>query len=440
MKSIIEHIKRTLFATDQDLQFEHRMLISSTVIGIFILIISIILSMVFFSSVNAVMAPIIMTMVLSLFYYSFRFRLQYSKLIFPLLFFISISMSYLWIFVVGMNGTIDLFLVNILLLTLIIIKDKHKKYLLLSYLGLITIFFVLELFYPISIFHYASRGHKIIDEYIAIIINSCVAYFLIKIIHENYTIERQKVEEKEIILKELNSTKDKFFSIIAHDLKNPMGNFRNVTELLYNEYDNFDEHERKEYLHSIRNSSRQVYLLLENLLEWSRSQRGLINFNSTTADMCLIVQNCMTILQLSAEKKKIEMVNKIPMATNLNVDINLILAVIRNIISNAIKFTPQNGLIIVGIKDKSNADGMITIFIKDNGIGMKQETIEKIFRIDCSTSGVGTAGETGTGLGLILCKEFVERHNGKIWVESEFGRGSTFFISLPISNQLEIVS
>ncbi len=240
-------------------------------------------------------------------------------------------------------------------------------------------------------------------------------------------------------LSAVNSTKDKFFSIIAHDLKGPLGNFKEMTKMLYDDYVSFDEEERKEFLQIIKSSSENIYLLLENLLEWSRSQRGLIKFNSDNFNLYSVVINCMEVLSLSAINKNVSLVNNIPSDFVINADTKLITTIIRNLLSNAIKFTPEGGFVEIGTIDGGNnldnSNKSCTIYVKDNGVGMSKDMIDKLFRIDTSVMCLGTLGESGTGLGLILCKEFIEMHNGKIWVESEVGRGSTFYFSLPINNQ-----
>lgn len=241
-----------------------------------------------------------------------------------------------------------------------------------------------------------------------------------------------ELRESEARLRNLNVTKDKFFSIIAHDLRNPLGSFKDITKLLSDEYNSFTENERKEFLELIKNSSTQVYSLLENLLDWSRSQRGLIDFNPVETDLSLIAQNCIDILNIATSKKKITLLNNIPAGTQCVADPNLITTVFRNIISNSIKFTNDNGRIETGILENfSNGGQMTNVYIRDNGIGMSPEHIEKLFRIDQNVSRPGTAQEAGTGLGLILCKEFIEKHQGKIWVESEIDKGSTFYFTLP---------
>lgn len=239
----------------------------------------------------------------------------------------------------------------------------------------------------------------------------------------------EELTETKIQLELANNAKDKFFSIIAHDLKNPLGSFRSMLELIVEEYDDFSEKERIEFLQMMKASSNQVYALLENLLEWSRSQRGMITFNPEKIDLGMLLQNSMTVLHLQADKKYIEMVNNIPHGTKVFADVNSISTVFRNLISNAIKFTENKGLIIVSIKEAN--DKFVTVSVKDNGIGMSEEMLSKIFNIEESKSSKGTSNETGTGLGLILCKEFIEKNGGKIWVESAEGTGTCFYFTLP---------
>lgn len=234
-------------------------------------------------------------------------------------------------------------------------------------------------------------------------------------------------------LKDLNATKDKFFSIIAHDLKNPLGSFRDVSKLLVESYHDFEESEKIEFLNLMMDSSRNIYMLLENLLDWSQTQKGVIKFNPIDCNLKFIADTAIQLLQLTADNKNISLVNNIESSIFVKADYNLILTVIRNLISNSIKFTPKGGTICLNTLVE---DGSILFSVKDSGIGMSQKTIEKLFRIDINVTTLGTSEEKGTGLGLILCKEFIEKHQGKIWAESELEKGSTFYFKLP-KEQLE---
>ncbi len=258
------------------------------------------------------------------------------------------------------------------------------------------------------------------------------AFYRLRTKTNNVLLEKNlKISELNEKLEITNSTKDKFFSILAHDLKNPLGNFQVLSNLLYDEYETFSSEERREYLKIIKDSSKQLYVLLENLLQWSRSQRGLIAFEPESNNLSLIVKNSIDLLRLSAERKKIELINLVPDDIIVFVDNNLITTVIRNLISNSVKFTPEGGKVEIGI-NPSDSETSISVFVKDNGIGMNSETMDMLFKIDSNIRGLGTEGEEGTGLGLILCKEFIDKHNGKIDVKSRIGEGSTFYFTLPI--------
>lgn len=240
-------------------------------------------------------------------------------------------------------------------------------------------------------------------------------------------------------LNELNATKDKFFAIIAHDLRNPLGNFRQVTKLLSDSFQEFSEEEKIEFLQLLKESSKEIYDLLENLLLWANSQRGIIRYTPKEVNLSDIATEVSSLLKLSAENKFIKIESKISDDINLFIDTNMIRTIFRNLISNAIKFSPIGSIIEIGIvKDQElyfNNDipnDMLVVYVKDQGIGMSDNTIEKLFKIEENVIFQGTAGEQGTGLGLIICKEFIEQHGGKIWAESEIDSGSTFYFSLPI--------
>lgn len=238
-------------------------------------------------------------------------------------------------------------------------------------------------------------------------------------------------EELEIAyhdINDLNATKDKFFSIIAHDLRNPLGSFRDITKLLFDMHDDFSSEERIEFLALMKQSADKVYLLLDNLLEWSRSQRGLINYEPIDFNLYDLTQNTIDILQLSASKKELVISNQVNKNYIVYGDTNLINTILRNLISNAVKFTPNKGKVTL---DANITDEGMVIMVKDTGVGLSEDAVSKLFRIDVNTTTLGTSNEKGSGLGLILSKEFVEMHKGRIWVDSTLGEGSSFSFLIP---------
>ena len=248
-------------------------------------------------------------------------------------------------------------------------------------------------------------------------------------------ITKNKLAEEEIKLKNellqiINSEKDKFFSILAHDLRGPLSAFVSATQIIAEEIQTMGIEEIKEITLSMKTSATNIYSLLENLLEWSRLRRGVMDFIPEKINLKKKIEECVAVLSESARKKGIEILISIPEIIDVLADSLMFDTVIRNLISNAIKFTPVGGK--VTLTAGYIEDHTVEIKISDSGIGMTPELKDKLFLLNEKTSRKGTEGEPSTGLGLLLCKEFIEKHNGKIRVESEVGKGSTF--SFTISN------
>jgi signal transduction histidine kinase len=245
----------------------------------------------------------------------------------------------------------------------------------------------------------------------------------------NINLEK-KVEQRTQELKELNATKDKFFSIIAHDLKNPFNTLMGFTELLLDNLSDYSTDKLREFIGILHETSRQSYALLENLLEWSRAQTGRIQMSPEVMDLSVVTAENLDLLSNLASKKKIIIHDDTQPGSNVLADVNMVRTVIRNLISNAIKYTREGGSITI---DAVKMDKFYEVSVSDTGVGIKPENLEKLFRIDVNYSTKGTADESGTGLGLILCREFIVKNDGNIWVESEFGKGSSFKFTLPVS-------
>lgn len=243
----------------------------------------------------------------------------------------------------------------------------------------------------------------------------------------------KKLKVSEENLKELNATKDKLFSIIAHDLKNPFNALIGFSDILERNFNHLTDNEKKEYISIIAESAQNLYKLLDNLLQWTRTQTGSINYIAERFKIEPLIKQEITNHGANADKKKIRISVNVNSSINVYADKNSIATVIRNLLSNAIKFTDIGGTIdITAMKSKEDPK-MAEIIVKDSGIGIEQDNIERIFLIDGSFSTKGTANETGTGLGLLLCHEFVTKNNGKIWVNSVKGSGSEFHFTIPLA-------
>jgi PAS domain S-box-containing protein len=240
--------------------------------------------------------------------------------------------------------------------------------------------------------------------------------------------QNAEITAKSDELSRLIAARNKLLSIIGHDLKNPLNSIIGFSDLLVREEASLDKDKVKQYIEIIFNSSLSAQQLLDNLLNWARTQTGKINVEPTVVNLRDLVENVLPLQMGAASAKNVQLINKIDEKVNLFADRNMISTIIRNLASNAIKYSMEGGQVLFSGK----AAGDEVIFkITDRGVGMDQETVQHLFKLDKMKSKPGTAGEDGTGLGLIICKEFVEKNDGKIEVTSKPGKGSTFTIYLP---------
>jgi len=256
--------------------------------------------------------------------------------------------------------------------------------------------------------------------------------FFIYFQHKKQKVEHilnEQLASKNLELQRANSTKDKFFSIISHDLRSPFNSLIGLSELLITNFDAYEKEKIKKFVKAIHNTSVETHKLLENLLEWSRLQRNAIDPVFETVNLYEITNNIFLMLNNMADEKNILFQNNIGIKINAFCDKEMTKTILRNLISNAIKFTSKGAIII----DTKVKDAFIEIQVKDTGVGIASNVLMKLFNIDENYTTLGTENEKGTGLGLPICKELVEKQGGKIWVESEQGKGSVFIFTLPIN-------
>ncbi len=242
----------------------------------------------------------------------------------------------------------------------------------------------------------------------------------------------EEIKERNEQLIKLNAEKDKFFSIIAHDLKSPFNGFLILTELMADSSVEFSLAEFAENSKLLNEAARNLYKLLGNLLEWAQIQKGSINFNPKDSNLSKMVSQSIETIYQRALQKRIEIITEIDNTQKVYADDKMIDTVLRNLLSNAVKFTRKDGKTVV--KSKLLNDTTVEVSVEDNGVGMPAKDVERLFNIEEKVSSVGTEGELSTGLGLLLCKEFIEMNGGKIWAESELGKGSKFTFTLHKSN------
>jgi len=241
-------------------------------------------------------------------------------------------------------------------------------------------------------------------------------------------LQSRELQEKNKQLLASNSSKDKFFSIIAHDLRNPFHTLMGFSDVLIHNLENYSLDDAREILNMIYSTSKKGSDLLENLLLWSRTETGRMPYEPISINLSAIVESNILFMEAQGQMKNIRITKEIDPSILVMADENMLNTILRNLISNAIKFTYENGLIVVKASVvKPNAE----ISVCDNGVGISEENRNKLFQFETNISTQGTSSESGTGLGLILCKEFVEKHGGKIWVESEKNKGSEFKFTLP---------
>lgn len=240
------------------------------------------------------------------------------------------------------------------------------------------------------------------------------------------------LSENEINLKELIETKNKFLTIIAHDLRSPFNSIIEFLEILLNQYDDFNDAERKNYLSLIEDDANRTLKLLDDLLEWSKVQTGKMPFQPQQQKLLPIIEYVSSTLGFALDLKQIKLSYSLSDEFEVFADKNMLTTIIQNLLSNAIKYSNPNGIITISAH---SLKGQNEIIISDNGIGMSKETKNRLFHANHQVSTPGTANERGNGLGLIFCKDFIEKHEGKIWVESELGMGSKFIFILPIPIQ-----
>lgn len=264
---------------------------------------------------------------------------------------------------------------------------------------------------------------------IAIILLSLVLIW-IWLLRKQIKKETRKISIKNRELQKLNAEKDKFLSIIAHDLRSPFNSIIGFSDLLVKQANKTEFKDIVKYSDVIKKSSERAMDLLTNLMEWSLSHTGRISFNPVYFQLEDLMKEVELLFSDIAEQKSIVVKCEILSEKDVYADKQMVSTILRNLVSNAIKYTPVGGNIIIKSKQHQNK---LLISVEDSGVGLSKSTIESLFRTDTNSSELGTQKEEGTGLGLILCKEFVEKHKEKIWVESELGKGSTFYFTLPFN-------
>ena len=419
-------------AENENITLEHRLFLSTLVYGILICIIGIILSAILILSKFMIIISLLVLCILCIVYYFVRFKRIIKPFIIPIIVISFIGISGIWVLGGGIDGSNIIIWIVALILALIVAPEKLQKYVITLFLLLLTIVYLIQFYRPDLIIKFPSENKRWLNSFLTITYSSLFIYIIIKYLLNHYNIERKRAEENEKQLLQINTDKDRFISILGHDLKNPFNNILGFSEILTDEIDSLNKGEIKDIAHNINKSAQITYKLLDDILMWARAQQGKTPFSPQKLGFAEICNGAVEVLKPIADAKNISI--NYSKVDNITVfaDRDMIKTIFRNLVSNAIKFTNNDGVININAEQTQSN---ITISVTDNGIGIASDNLVKLFDISDVLTTKGTAGETGTGLGLLLCKEFVEKHGGKIWVESEVGKGSDFKFKLPIFNE-----
>lgn len=428
-KAKVRKIINYIFDDENNLSLEHRILISALIMGIFIGILGGISNIFLTTSFYASLIPLSLTIFAIVLYFIARFKRIYETIAIIAAISGIFGISLVWIFNGGINGPNFMISLVFLLLGLIIVTDKAKKYIISIYILVNIFLFLIQLYLPNIIVTYPTEFDRWIDHLTSLIYSSVCLFLIMRFFHKNYTIERKRAEENQKKLNILNEDKDRFIAVLAHDLKSPFNTLLGFTTLLKKNLYKYDKEIIERQIAHIHRTTQETYNLLEDLLLWSKSQSGNIHIEPQKIVLGEKCNEIIGILKNQADAKEISINCKVSEEIFLFSDLNMLKTILRNLISNAIKFTNRNGNInIYTEKDHKN----VIIIVSDNGIGMDNESQSKLWDFTNTVSTTGTADEKGTGFGLILCKEFVEKHYGKIWVESELGKGADFKFTMPL--------
>lgn len=417
-----------IFGSSTSFSLENRLFNAATIIccitGIVAIIWNIVLDLPVV--VNAIIAGAIL--IYLVLYYFARFKQKFNS---HLIVAISLpALSLVWITSGGSAGSTPMVYLVTLIVFIGVSKARyHLSYFILIAANIIILFIIEFRYYDTLIVPYTSEEIREKDMLFGYAICGVLVFLVVRYLKLRYEAERLKLENQRIELQELNATKDKFFSILSHDLRSPFNSIIGFTELMADETKDLKTQDFRKYARVIKGSAEYAYDLLENLLNWARLNRGQLPNNPKFVNIKSTLAKCIKAFSEPSASKNLKIQNEISPDLRVFVDSNMLDCIFRNLISNAIKFSNEEGVIkvVAEIRDKQK----VMISIRDSGIGMTKDLVKELFNTKADTGRLGTKGEPSHGLGLILSRELVLEMNGEIWVESVAQEGSTFHIVLP---------
>ncbi len=428
IKKRIGDLFRHITGKDENFPLEHRLLLSSLLVGGLVSVFGSIINLVLTTSLFAVLLPLFLFGFVLILFYFIRFRKVVEPVIIPILIVSITGISAIWVLNGGINGANIMPAFVILILGLIVAPERSKKFILTYFLAANIIILVVQLYRPDLIVPFPTEKARWIDNILTLLYSSYLIFVIISFFHKEYSFERNKAEDSEKKLRQLNEDKDRFISILGHDLRSPFNNLLGFSEILAEDARSLNQDEITIIAEKINISAKNVYKLLDDMLLWARAQQDKIPFRPNPLRIENICNEVIELLGPGANAKGISLNYSGASDDMVFADEEMLKTILRNLMGNAIKYTNTGGSVIVTAEKK--AEGTI-IRVSDNGIGISREDIGRLFNISVIISSKGTADETGTGLGLLICNDFIQKHNGSIRVESEPGKGSSFIFLLP---------
>ena len=450
--ALIDRYKRFVFGNDETFDFRKRIFLLITHISIIIGIVGIIVDIVLDLGVFLIFVTVLTVFVLAFFHIKVRNSQLDTKYALGFFLVSIIVFSFMWFYNGGYNGNNMILIIVYFTVIVTILPAKLRLLSFFVYALMISVLTVSHYYYPRLVSSYESEYNRFIDLILGYFMYLILAYNIQNIILKNYEKDHKKINSQNDQLntlvgklneaqsklehsfknvEELNASKDRFITVLSHDLRSPFQGLLGITKTLEADFNSFSNDEKQFYISQINISLNKLYLFLEELLLWGRVQRNAVKLNYNTCIIKELISSTISVLSESFEKKRISLEAKCNESLTAVLNKEMITIVLRNLISNAIKFAPIGSKIMV-IADIQNDELKVSVI--DEGVGISEKSLAKLFKLNETISTIGTDGESGTGMGLILCNDIMKKHNGKITVQSKEGRGSTFTIQLPINN------
>jgi signal transduction histidine kinase len=453
INKLFKRYKEIVFGSDATFDVQKRVFLLITHISIIIGIVGVIVDVVLDLGYFLTILTAVTVLLIIVFHINVRnshLSLKYSLSFF----FLSIIVfSLLWFYNGGYNGNNIILIFVYFIVIVTILPANFRFFALIIYALFIASLTFVNYHFPQLVVPYQNDYHRYIDLMLGYFMYLILVYSIQNTILKNYEADRQKINiQKEQLsslvnelnetnhklqntiknVEELNLSKDRFITILSHDLRSPFQGLLGITKTLENNFSSFTDVEKQYYVSQINRSLEKLYTFLEQLLLWGKIQKNGLVLKYETCNVKELIAESLSPLTISASKKKISIELLCDDELISIIDKERISIVLRNLISNSIKFSPVGSKIILSA---ANENDELKISVIDNGIGISEDYINKLFKLDEIVSSIGTDGEPGSGMGLILCKDILKKHGGKITVQSKEGKGSTFMITIPKINQ-----